>query len=431
MTKELMRRETSKVDMQIRTGKATPVGRLRQVARHPLVTIPLATFSVLLLVGILALVVFGGGKSVFKPMGTSIVILTDDGGKEQTIPSRARTVGELLERQGTMLNEGDVVEPSQDTEIVSDNFRVNVYRATPVTIVDGDRKVFTFSAAATPRSIVKQAGIEVYPEDELLSLPTENFLVEGSIGPRIVIVRAIPVNVNLYGTQVMMRTHAKTVGELLKERDITLGPGDTVTPSEGVAIAPNIQIFLLRQGQRIETIEEEIPMPVERIEDNTLSIGTRAIRQQGAPGKRAVTYQIQLENDQEVSRTPIQTVEVVPPVKHIEAVGTRSVGGLSKSKGVYFFTDSHGVTHRETYYDLAMSSVIRFCGGSTYSVRADGAKVDKDGYILVAANLNLYPRCSVVETSLGLGKVYDTGDFTSNHPHGFDLATDWSNNDGR
>ncbi|MGH7158079.1 MAG: ubiquitin-like domain-containing protein [Candidatus Saccharimonadales bacterium] len=402
---------------------------LHRAVRHPAVRIPLLTFSVLLLLVVAALLVFNVDKSAFKPMGTSIVIITDDG-KEQTIPTRARTVGDLLERQGIALNEGDVVEPSQDTEITSDNFRINVYRATPVTIVDGARKIFTFSAAATPRSIVKQAGIEVYPEDELLSLPTENFLIEGSIGPRIVIARATPVNINLYGTQVMMRTRAKTVGELLKERDITLGSGDTVTPTEGVVISPNMQIFLLRQGQKIETVEEEIPMPVERIADNTLSIGTKAIRQQGAPGKRAVTYQIQLENDLEVARTQIQSIEVVPAVKHIEAFGTRSVGGLSKSKGVYFFTDSRGITHRETYYDLPMGGVMRFCGGS-YSVRADGAKVDKDGYILVAANLSLYPRCSVVETSLGLGRVYDTGDFTRHHPHGFDLATDWSNNDGR
>ncbi len=216
----------------------------------------------------------------------------------------------------------------------------------------------------------------------------------------------------------------------MKERNIQLGPDDSVQPTQGVGIQPNMQIFLLRKGTQIATVEEEIPMPVERIQDNTLSIGTKAIRQQGAAGKRVVTYQINLENGQEVSRAPIQTVEVVPPVKHIEAIGTRPVGGLTKSKGVYFFTDSRGVTHRETYYDLAMGGVMGFCGGS-YSVRPDGVKVDKDGYVLVAANLNLYPRCSVVETSLGLGKVYDTGDFTSNHPHGFDLATDWTDNNGR
>jgi hypothetical protein len=122
---------------------------------------------------------------------------------------------------------------------------------------------------------------------------------------------------------------------------------------------------------------------------------------------------------------------VQEPVKQIVAVGTKPGSGLAKSKGVYFFTDSNGVVHRETYYDLPMGGVMRACGGGTYSVRSDGAKVDQDGYILIAANLSNYPRCSVVETSLGAGKVYDTGGFASTHPHGFDLATDWSNSDGR
>lgn len=426
-----MRRLFKKTKEKTPTARGTKRHVIHRAVRHPAVAIPLATFTGLLLLITMALVIFGGDNSAIKPAGTNVVILTDDG-KERTVPTRARTVGELLERLDVTLNEGDVVEPNKDAKIVSDNFRVNVYRGAPITIVDGNRKVFTFSAATTPRSIVKQAGIEVYPEDELLMLPTENFLLEGSIGPRIVIERATSVNINLYGTQVIMRTRAKTVGDLLKERDIRLAPDDTVQPAQSTTLTPNMQIFLLRKGTQIATVEEEISMPVEKIQDNTLSIGTRVVRQEGAAGKRLVTYQLNLENGQEVSRNPIQVVIVVPPVTQIEAIGTRALGGLSKSKGVYFFTDSKGVTHRETYYDLPMGGVMRSCnGGGAYSVRPDGAKIDKDGYIIIAANLSIYPRCSVVETSLGLGKVYDTGSFVERHPHGFDLATDWSNNDGR
>jgi len=410
--------------------KNRKVHAIKRAARRPFVAVPFVTVSVLLLLSVIAILLFTGGKPVLKPAGVNTVIVTDDGKELTAVPTREKTVGGLLKRLDITLNEGDVVEPSLDTEITSDEFRVNIYRALPVTIVEGDRKLFTFSAAATPRSIVKQAGIEVYPEDELLMVPTENFLIEGSIGPRLVIERATPVHVNLYGTQVTMRTRAKTVGDLLKERNIKMGPDDSIQPALETALTPNIEIFLLRRGTEITTVEEVIPMPVEKIYDNNLSVGTRAVRQQGAPGKRVVTYQIELENGLEVSRTEIQNVEVVPPVKHIEAIGRRPVNGLSQSRGVYFFTDSQGVVHRETYYDLPMGGVMGKCGG-TYSVRADGVKVDQDGYILVAANLDIYPRCSIVETSLGLGKVYDTGEFVKRYPHGFDLATDWSNNDGR
>ena len=33
--------------------------------------------------------------------------------------------------------------------------------------------------------------------------------------------------------------------------------------------------------------------------------------------------------------------------------------------------------------------------------------------------------------SAGAGKVYDTGGFAASNPEQFDLATDWSNHDGR
>ena len=88
------------------------------------------------------------------------------------------------------------------------------------------------------------------------------------------------------------------------------------------------------------------------------------------------------------------------------------------------------VDRQETYYDLNMSIVMTYCGKSGYTVREDGAKVDDEGYVLIAANLSRYPRCSVVETSLGPGKVYDTGGFAASNPEQFDIATDWTIRDG-
>ena len=147
---------------------------------------------------------------------------------------------------------------------------------------------------------------------------------------------------------------------------------------------------------------------------------------------RKVTYQVEVENEREISRKEVASKITKQPKKQIEIIGTKPKNPLTKSKGAQTFTDSKGVAHRETYYDLPMNIVIKACGsGGTYTVRADGAKVDKDGYILVAANYGNYPRCSVVETSMGPGKVYDTGGFAAKHPHGFDLATDWTNGDGR
>ena len=161
------------------------------------------------------------------------------------------------------------------------------------------------------------------------------------------------------------------------------------------------------------------------------TIGYREVKTEGKPGTRLITYEVVREGGKEVSRKEIQNIIGKQPTRQIELVGNRPNNPLTKSKGAAYFVDSKGVGHRETYYDLPMNAVIGSCGGGTYGIREDGAKVDQNGYILIAANYSRYPRCSIVETSMGLGNVYDTGGFAAVHPDGFDLATDWTNYDGR
>ena len=137
-------------------------------------------------------------------------------------------------------------------------------------------------------------------------------------------------------------------------------------------------------------------------------------------------------NDAQINKVATLTIERALPEPPPKPVFAPLPNALTKAKGAQIFIDSSGVAHRETYYDLPMNIVIRACGaGGTYSIRSDGAKIDQDGYVLVAAGLSAYPRCTVVETSMGPGKVYDTGGFAVRHPYGFDLATDWTNYDGQ
>lgn len=285
--------------------------------KHPLV-IPV----VLLLILFFASIVFfigSRGKQVLAS-DSHLVILSHDK-KQEALPTRAKNVGEFLDRIGVTLNEGDIVEPSKDTEIIDDKFRVNIYRARPVTVVDGSKKTFAFSAATTPRSVASQAGVQVYPEDKIQSKMETNFLKDGSIGEKVVIDRAVPVNLNLYGTPVTLRTHVSTVGDLLKEKKIELAKDETVQPSLDTVITPQLQVYVVRNGSKIVTEEKAIPMEVEYVEDSSLSFGATAIRQKGAPGVKVVTFQIDMQNDKEVGRKEIQSIVSREPVKQIVARG--------------------------------------------------------------------------------------------------------------
>lgn len=88
-------------------------------------------------------------------------------------------------------------------------------------------------------------------------------------------------------------------------------------------------------------------------------------------------------------------------------------GGLTPSKGRIWFNG-----HTETYYS---QKVLPGAGLNIPGrhIASDGTIRDKDGYIVLASDD--YPKGTVVETSLGAGKVYDSGSGKGN----IDLYTDW------
>jgi uncharacterized protein YabE (DUF348 family) len=288
--------------------------------------VPFITFMVLLLVSTVGLLFLNGGSAKVRVSDSKIAIITHDG-EQQTVPTHEPTVGALLAKLNITVNEGDVVEPNINTPINQDDFRINIYRAVPVEIVDGATHTFAFSAATTPRSIATQAGITVYPEDNLSLEPTQNFLADDAIGERVVIDRATPVNVNLFGTPTTIRTHAATVGALLAEKDIKLAAADSVDPAPTTPLTANMQIFLVHKGTEIQSVTTPIAMPQQVIEDASLAYGTSAVRQQGSVGSEVLTYQLNLQNGVVVSRTLIQTVVTQSPVTEIVVQGT-SLSGI-------------------------------------------------------------------------------------------------------
>ena len=88
-------------------------------------------------------------------------------------------------------------------------------------------------------------------------------------------------------------------------------------------------------------------------------------------------------------------------------------GGLTPSKGRIWYNG-----HTETYYSQKVLPGEGLAIPGRH-IASDGTIRDADGYIVLASDD--YPRGTVVETSLGAGKVYDTGSGSGN----IDLYTDW------
>jgi len=358
------------------------------------------------------------------------LVTIHDRGEERVILTQASNIRAALKDAAISVVEEDLVEPGLDEQLVATDYTVNIYRARPVIVVDGAIRQKVMTAAQTAEAIVDAANLELKDEDRA-NVESSTDMVSDGASVVMTIDRATEFTLNLYGTSKTAYSHADTVGEMLDDKKIKLDAKDTVSVDRKTPLTAGLTVSIWRDGVQTATVEEAIKFPVRQIQDVDKPVGYKKVQTVGTNGRKSVTYEITRLGGKEVKRVAIQSVTLEAAKEQVEVVGAKPGSGLTKGKGVNQFKDSKGVLHRETYYDLPMNVVMRNCGaGGVYSVRADGAKVDKDGYVLIAAHLGNYPRCSIVETSLGLGKVYDTGGFTSVHPHGFDLATDWSNNNG-
>jgi uncharacterized protein YabE (DUF348 family) len=309
-----------KFQIKLRRAKQAHIKRFKRWRKHPF-GLPVAVFVGLLLAsGLLFSLLTFTHSTTFHPDTSYIAIISYDGGK-QTVPTREPTVGALIKKLKIPLSSRDRVEPSLSTPIMQDNFRINIYRAVPVTIIDGDTITNTFSSGATPRSIVAGSGMQLFSEDGVTAAPSVNLVAEHSLGETITINRSVPITLNVYGVLLQIRTHAKTVAELLKAHNVTLKSADTVIPDATTAISSNLQVFVNRKGTQIVTVTQAIPSPQQIVTDASLSFGTSATRQQGTPGTQVLTYQVNKVNGVEVSRSLLQSVITVQPVPTIIARG--------------------------------------------------------------------------------------------------------------
>lgn len=311
-----------------------------------------------------------------------------DENKKLSVRTDAKTVSELLSRANITLDESDSIEPSLSTEINTSTFFINIHRARPVFVIDGSVRKYSMTSSYDPKTIAKEAGFSIYDGDTITPIRNTNFLELGTVSAY----------------------------------EISRGDGATLT------------------------VEEEIPFKEESYKDYSLEAGKSEVVQLGEVGKKILVYKIKSEDGIEKSRELVSESIEREPISRITRVGANPIEmhPLTAQMGRNRYTfenDGKIIERQETFYDLNMSKVMKnamYAGGvwtncnhsGHYSVREDGVKIDDDGYVIIAANLDRYPRCSVVQTSLGQGKVYDTGSFAASNPEQFDIATDWTRRDG-
>lgn len=197
--------------------------------------------------------------------GTPHFVTIYDDGDYRTVKTTASTVEEVLERAEVSVNESDLVEPGLDAVVAGDDYHINIYRARPAVVVDGAKRRYIMTASYDPKQIAREAGFTVYDGDEINQIANDNFLEAG--------------------------------------------------------VASTFQI--VRNGGRTLTVEEALPFPTQTKYDYSLPKGERQLEQAGEDGRRISVYEIQFEDNIEVSRTLVSEEVVLEPVPEIMVVGAK------------------------------------------------------------------------------------------------------------
>ena len=279
-----------------------------------------ASLGFLLLLNIFAV----AGKNSAKATGQGNKILTVfESGQKTSFKTNAKTVREALKAQKINFSKEDSVEPGLDEELTGAEYSINIYRAKPVVIEDGELKTKILTAAQTPRQIAEKAGLNVHNEDKLAFEESGNILEDGSINT-LKITRAKEISVDLFGKTESFRTQTKTVEDFLKEKKIVLGKDDGISIDLKTQISNGLNFRIWRNGKQTLTVEEPTDFQTETIQDANKDSGYKEIKEAGEKGTKSVTYEVEMQNGKEISRKKINETEIKAAKKQVVIVGTKT-----------------------------------------------------------------------------------------------------------
>jgi uncharacterized protein YabE (DUF348 family) len=251
------------------------------------------------------------------------LVMIHDKNNQKVMVTKRQTVGAALKQAKITLQPYDNVDPSIDTKLSAHTYHINIYRAQPVLVVDGNTRQTVMTPYDTAAQIAANAKRPLYDEDTTTLNQPENILDTNGSGLQLIIDRATKFNLVLYGKPIEARTQAATVGEMIKDKNIKLKPEDTLSVPASTPISVDLKVEIWRNGKQTVNEEQPVAFPVQHIQDADQPIGYKAVKTAGILGKKNVTFEIEMRNGQELSRRVIQEVVTLQPQQQVEIIGAK------------------------------------------------------------------------------------------------------------
>lgn len=168
---------------------------------------------------------------------------------------------------------------------------------------------------------LRSARISVYPGDRIIP-PAGAFLWPGA---DVKVIRAVPVVLQIGRSLSVTPVAATSVGDALDMMDVTLGPLDRVYPDAGTPVQAGMRITVERRAWHTWIEQRPVAFASRVIADPQVFKGNRIVRAPGREGLRERTVKALYADGRPVAMFPQAWTIVRPPVDQITALGTRAM----------------------------------------------------------------------------------------------------------
>ena len=191
-------------------------------------------------------------------------------------------------------------------------------------------------------------------EKQHVNYALDEYLTDGM---EIKVSYSFSIEVQCDGKTYSQDMEAETVGDVLKELNITPGKDDRVTPAVTEAVTEGMKIVVNRVtfDTVVETEETEYETVYE--DDSSMAKGQEEVSVKGENGEKEVTYKVTYVDGVEESREVVSETVTKEPINKVVKVGTKessSSGGSGReivSKKAFYDCDGSG----HGYYEITYS----------------------------------------------------------------------------
>jgi len=247
------------------------------------------------------------------------------------------------------------------------------YMNKDIIIVYDGKTIISKTIKLTVGSVLEENEINIGPYD-YINLPLDSEL-NNMKQNEIVIKKAIPINISLEGKETILMTYESTVENALKNIKLGYLQNDKV---EGVnlsdKIVPNMKIKIIRVKEEISTETIKTPYKLITRENSSMNKGYKKVLREGKEGVREKTLKTIFQDGKEIAKQVIEETFISNPIDMIVEVGTILNKKTSRGDSIRY---KKVLNMTATGYTASFKDTGKKPGDKGFGITYTGTKVKK------------------------------------------------------